>query len=190
MSGQRFMIDSSRPVLVEASLMWLMRGCVDELGDRVERKVAALELRIGVEHDRNIDRVGDGAEVGLDLRVLEREIGFQDGEDAVGAEPLIVLRLRHRVGGGGRGNAGDHRHALLRRLDGRLHDGGALLVVEIGKLAGRAERGEPMHAGLDQIVAELAEHIGLDAARRVDGRDEIGKDAVEVGHSDVNPRSP
>ena len=182
MSGQRFMIESSRPVLVEASLMYPMRGWVESLRDRVERKVAALELRIGVEHDRDVDRVGDGAEVGFDLRVLEREVGFEDGEDAVGAELLIILGLRDGVGGGGRGDAGDHRHALLRGLDGRLHHGGALLAVEIGKLAGRAERGEPVHAGLDQVVAELAQHIGLDAARRVDGRDEIGEDAVEVGH--------
>jgi hypothetical protein len=29
MSGQRFMIDNSRPVLVEASLMCLIRGWVD-----------------------------------------------------------------------------------------------------------------------------------------------------------------
>ena len=93
--------------------MCLMRGWVGAW--RWSRaKVAALELRIGIKHDRNVDRIGDGAEVSLDLRILEREIGFEDGEDAVGAEVLIVPRLRHRVGGGGRGNAGDYRHALSR----------------------------------------------------------------------------
>ena len=61
--------------------------------DDVEGKVAALELRIGVEHHRNVDRVGDGAEVGFDLRILEWKIGFEDGEDAVGAERLIVHGL-------------------------------------------------------------------------------------------------
>ena len=70
-----------------------------EARDHVERKVAALELRIGVEHDRNVDRVGDGAEIGFDLRVLEREIGFENGEDAVGAELLVRLRLFDRVRG-------------------------------------------------------------------------------------------
>jgi hypothetical protein len=59
--------------------------------DHVEREVAALELRVGVEHDRDVDGVGNRAEVAFDLRVVEREIRFEDGEDAVGAEPLIVL---------------------------------------------------------------------------------------------------
>ena len=98
-----------------------MRG---EPRDHVEREVAALELRIGVEHDRNVDGVGDGAEVGFDLRVLQREIGFEDREDAVGAELLVARRLRDRVGGRGRGDAGDHRHAPLRRLDRGAHHGG------------------------------------------------------------------
>ena len=39
-----------------------------------------------------------------------------------------------------------------------------------------------MHAGVYEIVGKPAEHIGLDATRGVNGRDEIGKDAVEVGH--------
>ena len=38
-----------------------------------------------------------------------------------------------------------------------------------------------MHAGVYEIVGKPAEHIGLDATRGVNGRDEIGKDAVEVG---------
>ena len=145
-----------------------MRGCSDEPRDHVERQVAALELRIGVEHHRNVDRVGDGAEVGFDLRVLEREIGFENGEDAVGAELLVALGLLDRVGGGGRRDARDHRHALVRGLDGRRTTVCALLAVEIGELAGRAERGQPMHAGLDQVGRKLPEHVGVDAAGRVD----------------------
>ena len=39
-----------------------------------------------------------------------------------------------------------------------------------------------MHAGLDQIVAEPAEHLGSDLARGVDRRNQIGKDAVEISH--------
>src|SRR5450759_2121799 len=61
--------------------------------DHVEGEIAALELRIGIEHHRNVDAVCDGAEVRLDLRVLERKVGFENGEDAVGAEFLIILRL-------------------------------------------------------------------------------------------------
>ena len=69
-----------------------MRGCSREAA-RSTSSVRSLrwKLRIGVEHDRNIDGVGDGAEIGFDLRVLEREVGFEDGEDAVGAEPLVGL---------------------------------------------------------------------------------------------------
>ena len=141
-----------------------MRGCVGEPRDHIERQIGALELRIGVDHDGNVDRVGNGAEIGFDLRIGEREIGFQDRENAVGAELLIGLRLRHRVRRRGRGDAGDHGHAALRGLDRGLHHRRALRVVEIGELAGRAERRQPMHAGLDEIVAEPAQHLGADLA--------------------------
>ena len=69
-----------------------------EARDHVEAEVAALELRIGVERDRQIDRIGDGAEILFDLRILEREIGFEDGKDAVDAELLIMPRLLDRIG--------------------------------------------------------------------------------------------
>jgi hypothetical protein len=57
-----------------------------------------------------------------------------------------------------------------------------MVVAEIGELAGGAKRRQPVHAGLDQIVTEPAEHIGADLPRGVDGRDQIGKDAVEISH--------
>ncbi len=153
-----------------------------EARDDVERQVRTLELRIGVDHHGNVDGVGDGAEIGFDLRVGEREIRFQDREDAVGAELFIGLCLRHRVRGRGRGDAGHHRHAAVRGLDRGLHHGRALRVVEIGELAGRAERRQPVHARLDQIVAQPAQHLGADLAGRIDRRDEIGKDAVKISH--------
>ena len=97
--------------------------------DDVERQVGALELRIGVDHDGNVDGVGNGAEIALDLRVCEREIRLQDRQDAVGAKLLVGLRLRHGVGRRGRGDAGDHRHAASRRLDRGPHHRGALRGV-------------------------------------------------------------
>ncbi len=39
-----------------------------------------------------------------------------------------------------------------------------------------------MHARRDEVVDKAGQHAGLDAAVAVDGRDEIGKDAVEVSH--------
>jgi hypothetical protein len=142
---------------------------------------------VGVEHHGNIDSVGDSAEIGFDLRVLERKIGLEDRQDSAGAERLVIARLRHRVRCRGRGDAGDHRHAALCGLDGGAHHGAALLAVEIGELAGRAERREAVHPGLDQVVAQFCQHVGLDAAGRIDRRDEIRKDAVEVGHH-VSPQ--
>jgi len=70
-------------------------------------------------------------------------------------------------------------------MDGRPHHVGALRLVEVGELAGRAERGEPMHAGLDEIVGEPRQHAGLDAAVGVDRRDQIRKDPVKLGHSET-----
>jgi hypothetical protein len=63
-----------------------------------------------------------------------------------------------------------------------VHHRGALVAVEIGELARRAERGQAVDAGFDQVVAEAAEHVGADAAVGIDGGNEVGKDAVEVGH--------
>jgi hypothetical protein len=55
----------------------------------VEREVAASELWIGIKHDRDIDGVGDRAEIALDLRVLCRKMGLEDGQNAVDTEALV-----------------------------------------------------------------------------------------------------
>jgi hypothetical protein len=139
------MIDNSRPV-------WSRRPDVAdarmrrETRDHIERQVGALKLRIGVDHHGNIDGIGNGPKIGFDLRVAERKIGFENGKDAVGAELLIGSRLRDRIRCRGRGDAGDHGHASPSRFDRGLHHSCALRVVEIGELAGRAERRQPMHA--------------------------------------------
>ena len=158
--------------------------------DDVEREIRALELRIGVDHHGNIDRVRDGAKIGFDLAVTERKIRFQDRQNAVGAELLAGFGLGHRIRRRGRGDAGVHRHAASCHLDRGLHHGLTLRVVEIGKLAGRAERRQSVHAGLDEIVAKTAEHIGADLACGIDGRDEIGEDAVEIGHGPTLEPAP
>ena len=156
--------------------------------DNVEREIAALKLRIGVKHDRNVDRVGDGAKVGFDLRILEREVGFENCENAVDAEFLAGLRLFDCIGGHGRRDTCDHRHAFCRRLDRRLHDRLALCAIEIGEFAGRAKRRQAMHAGLDEVGRELAKHVGEDFSFRIDRRDEIGEYTVEIAHA--LPKTP
>ena len=84
--------------------------------DRRERQVAALELRVRVQHDSAVDGIGDGAEVGHHAIVRHREVGLEDREDAGAAEPAPFERLAHRIRGGRRGDAGGHRHAAGRRL--------------------------------------------------------------------------
>ncbi len=150
--------------------------------DDIERQVRALELRIGIDHDGNIDGIGNGTEIALDLRVADREIRFEDRENTIGADLLAGPRLLHRIRRRSRGNAGDHRHAPVRGFDGGLHHRQPLRPVQIGEFAGRAERRQPVHLRLDEVIAQPAEHIGADVAVGVDRRDQVGKDAVEVGH--------
>ena len=62
--------------------------------DAIKRKIRALELRIGVDHDGNIDRIRDAPEIGFHLRVGKRKVRFQNRQNAVGTELLIRDRLR------------------------------------------------------------------------------------------------
>ncbi|MEY9234755.1 hypothetical protein ABIF78_007078 [Bradyrhizobium japonicum] len=158
-----------------------------EARDDVEREIGALELRIGVDDDGDVDGIRDAAEVGFDLGIGEREVRLQDRQNPVGAEPLVGLRLRHCIRRRGGGDAGHNRHTALRGLDGGLHDRGALRGIEIGELAGRTQRRQPVHACADQIVAKLAEDLGAHRAIGIHGRNEIGKDAVKIGHVRLNP---
>ena len=132
--------------------------------DDIEREVGALELRVGVDHDGNVDGVGNGAEIGFHARIAKRKIRFQDRQNAVGTKPLIGLGLRHRIRDRGRDHARDHGHAAFRRRDRGLDHGRALRGIEIGEFAGRAERCQPVHTGGNEIVAELTQHFRADPA--------------------------
>ena len=129
----------------------------------------------------------NSAEIGFYLRIRERKISLQNRKNAVGAKLLISFRLRHRIVCGGGHDARHDGHAPLRSLDRCAHDRRPLLAVQIGKLPGRAERRQAMHAGLDEVVAEPAEHARAHLAVGIDGRDEIGKDAVEIRHGRKRP---
>jgi hypothetical protein len=74
-----------------------------------------------------------------------------------------------------------HRHPATRRLDDRIDDLEPLRRREIGELSRAAERRQAMHAGGDEAIDERSQHIALDAAFLVDGRDEIRKHPVEIG---------
>ncbi len=44
-----------------------------------------------------------------------------------------------------------------------------------------------MHARADQIIAEAAQYTGANPSVGIERRDQIGKDAVEVGHARASP---
>jgi hypothetical protein len=56
-------------------------------------------------------------------------------------------------------------------------------MIEIGEFTGRAERRQPVNAGLDEIVAQTAKHIGANLPAGVNRRDQVGKNAVEIMHA-------
>src|SRR4030095_10736243 len=72
-------------------------GMGGEALDDVERQIRTLELRIGVDHDGNVDGIGNRAEIGFDAAVGQREVGFEDCENPVGAKLLVSLCLPHRI---------------------------------------------------------------------------------------------
>lgn len=150
--------------------------------DAVEREVRALELRIGVDHDGDVDRLCNRAEIGFDLRIGKREIRLQDRQNAVGPARLIRFRLRHGVQCRGRGDAGHHRHAAAGRFDGGLDDRHPLGAAQIRKLAGRAERRQAVHPGSNEILAQPRQHVAADGAVGIERRNEIGEDAMEIRH--------
>src|SRR5262249_35446321 len=127
---------------------------------------------------------------GFNTGIAKREICFKDRKNPVGAELLVGPRLADRVGRRGRDHAGDYRHAPLCGFDRGPHHRRALLAVEIGKLAGRAEWSQSMHALLDQVVAEPRQHALTDLAGRIDRGNEIGKDAVEISHAEGRYSGP
>src|SRR5262249_57488045 len=51
-----------------------------------------------------------------------------------------------------------------------------------GELRGGTKRSQSVDTGFNQVRCELSEHTCENAAMRIDGRDEVGKDAVEIAH--------
>jgi hypothetical protein len=158
-SPQRLMIESSRPVLVEASLIADARVRGETLDD-VERQVRALELRIGVDHDGNIDRIGNGAEIGLDT-----------ASGKAGNTLRGWRGCRRRRASGTPSPAPPHPPSRSRRRprsQARRRFAAAMVVsttavalcgIEVSEFAGRAERCQPVHAGCNEIVAQLLQHF-------------------------------
>ncbi len=115
--------------------------------DHGKRKVRALEIRVGVEHDRERHRVRHRLEVGVDAVIGNRKVGFEDRENAVAADALHLARLEDGVGDRRRRHAGYDRNAPVGRLHDDFDDAPPLRPVEIGEFAGRPKRREAVDAG-------------------------------------------
>ena len=148
--------------------------------DRRERQIAALELRVGVEHDRTGDRLRDRREIGDHAVLGDREIGLEDREDPGAPHALELGRLAHRVPCRGRRHPGHHRHPAGCRRKRDLDDAALLRPAQIGELAGGPERREAVHPGCDEVLDQRRQHLVPDAAILADRRHQVGKDAVEV----------
>jgi hypothetical protein len=70
----------------------------------------------------------------------------------------------------------------LGRRHGRLHHRAALLAIDGRELAGAAERRQAVDPGREEMADETIHGRPSHPAPIVDGRDEIGEHAMEVGH--------
>ena len=84
--------------------------------DRLGQQIAAGARRHVVEDHRQRHRLGDRAEVQVQPLLRRPVVVGRDLQQAVGARLARRLGQRDRLGRRVRAGAGDHRHALLRRL--------------------------------------------------------------------------
>ena len=153
------------------------------------RQVRALEIRVGVDHHRTRHRPGRRGEERDDAVLGDGEIGFQRRDHAGDAHGLEFAGLTARLGGGGGGDAGDHRHPPGRRFQRDFHHPFLLFPRKVRELAGAAERRQAVDAGGDDVLAEPAENPVHDRAVVVDGRHQIGENPEEIAvrHLTVTP---
>jgi len=157
-----------------------MRVAAPEPGEDLDADLDAATAGDGVEDDRAVGGVGDGAEMPEESLLRRAVVVGGDDEEGVGARGDggggEVHGLAGRVGAG----AGDHRHAAARVLDHAANDLEVLAVVHGGRFAGGADGHEAVDAGLDLEVHQAAEFVVGDRAgaeRRGAGGDGAGEPA-------------
>ncbi len=156
--------------------------------DHWQSEIGTLELRIGVENDRPALRcLGYSREIGFDALVADREISFENRQYAVGSGLDHIFRLSNRIAYRRRRHAGDNGHPAAIGPDYRVDDVPPLLLGEIGKFTGAAERRQSVDPRVDQVIHQILEHAFHDGTRLIDRGNEIGKNTAE-GH-DGSPLS-
>ena len=143
--------------------------------DNIDGQMAALEVRIGINNDRQVGAVCNRAEIHFRFLIAEREIGFKDREDAIGAGAPVGDRLFDGVRSGCAGDTSDDRRSARRGIGRDIDDTLPLLAIQVGELAGAAEWRETVDAETDQIVAEPRQYVVFDRPGFIDRRYQVGE---------------
>ena len=147
-----------------------------------QRKIRTLKIRIGVEHRRQLGGVRNGSEIRNHRRIIQREIGFQNGEDAIRPHRRVIARLAFRIHNRGRRNAGHHRHTARGLGDHNFNNAPPLRQIQISKLTRATQGRQPMHAGCDQMIHQAAQFGFQYRAIRRDGGDQVRENPMKFLH--------
>jgi len=93
-----------------------------EPGHRLDGDLDAAAARNAVEDDRQLDRLGDGAEVGEEALLGRLVVIGGDQQQAVGSQPFGAVGKLDRLGGAVGTGAGDDLDAALGGGDGELDE--------------------------------------------------------------------
>ena len=157
-------------------------GRVLDPGNVRERRVHANEIGIVdpddraagnvIDDDGDVDRLGDGRQLAVQPFRRRLVVIGADDQHAVGTGIGGMARQAHRLGGGVRAGAGDHRNAAGGLLDAQLDDTVMLVMRQGRRFTGGAYGHEPMRAALDLEFDKFSERILVDppVAERRDQR--------------------
>jgi len=98
--------------------------------NNIDGQMAALEIRIGTNDDRQVGAVGNRAKILFRFLIAERKIGFKDRKGAVGAGVPIGNSLFDGVRSGCAGDIDDDRRYARHGVDGDVDDTLSLLPVQ------------------------------------------------------------
>ena len=155
----------------------------DDAQDQFHRHVDAAGARVVVEHHRHADGFAHRAVVLEHFRLVELPVGDRQDHHRLGAEGFGELRAAHGLGGGQVGDADDGRHAMGDGLQGEVDHLVPFRIAQVGAFAGAAERGDGMHAAVDQALDGAAEGRQVETAVGGEGGDGVADDAVDgCGH--------
>ena len=153
------------------------RGFGREVRDRAAGDV--------VEHERQINALGDRAEVAIEPFLRRLVVVRHDRQPAVGADVLRVRSELDRLGGGIAADAGHHVNAAAHVLDDGLDQQAVLVDVDGRRLAGRADDHDAGGAALDVPVAQARERVEVERTARLHRRDDRDEASGQHGSGGV-----